>query len=253
MWHEERMTVLHTHLPEDMAGPYTLPGTRPVVGEWLRVDEAYGGQMALRDTLLHTQRDLVLACPDVALDSAREVLDLVLETLPALGFDLGRTSVTCPDGRVVDLDRDDPLGTLGRLVQCDLCLLHKPEGASEHLLAGAVLCFPANWRLHEKLGRPITQIHAPVHEYTEDMARRVQRLLNGVQIGRPVWRFNRLWYNAPDLFTPRRTMGALPVDPDAPSAKFYRSERQTLLRLPGTGDVLFAIHTYMLRAQDVAV
>jgi len=100
--------------------------------------------------------------------------------------------VTRPDGARIPIDRADPLGTLGHLVQEDLCLMER-RGA-EHVLTGAVLCFPASWRLSEKVGRPMIGIHEPVREYDATLARRVQRLLDGVRTGRPLLRFNVLTY-----------------------------------------------------------
>jgi len=225
--------VLHPHLPEDMAQDQGLPGIQPVRGPWLSVDSAYAGQMARREALLRQSRAAVLACPPKAMAAARETSAMVLPLLPGLGFVVSKDHVTCPDGRVVALDQDDPLGVLGRLVQCDLCLMHRAEGAPEHVLGAAVLCFPASWTLAEKIGKPLLRIHKPVTEYPGDLERRVQRLMDGVQVGRPLWRFNRLRYADPELFQPRSD---------------ERAERQTLLRLPKTRWVVFAIHTYVALA-----
>jgi dimethylamine monooxygenase subunit A len=174
-----------------MLQPRALPGVQPVRGPWLHLDEAYAGQMAQREALLADRRDAVFWQMPEALEPAQELLDHVLDMLPALGFAVADGDVHCPDGRRVVVRRDAPLLTLGRLVQCDLCLLDRGvEG--EHVLKGAVLCFPARWRLDEKAGRPLSAIHDPVKGYDTPMAARVQRLFDGVQAGRPLWRFNRL-------------------------------------------------------------
>lgn len=233
--------VLHQVLPEDMRDLRALPGIQPVVGEWLRVDEAYAGQMAHREVLLRERRAEVLACPETALPAAQELLALVIEALPELGFGVG-DQVRCPDGRLVTLDRDDPLGTLGRLVQCDFCLLEK-QGAEHHLRA-AVLCFPASWMLSEKIARPLSTIHDPVDPYDTRMAARVQRLFDGVKVDRPLWRFNRLSYDDPELFQPRSAQDRRP--PSVGQGAYTRLERQTILRLPNSNWVVFAIHSYVL-------
>lgn len=241
---------LHQGLPDDMRRKRPLPGIQPVQGDWFRVDEAYAGQMALRREMLATRRADVLACPEAAEAPAQELFDLMLELLPAHGFTVESGAVLCPDGVRVRLDRGDPLGTLGQIVQCDLCLLDKPAGAEEHLLGGAVLCFPAGWTLAEKVGRPMMRIHKPVAVYEPDVGRRVQRLLDGVQVGRPLWRSNQLYYEHASLFAPRKE-----ADPSASRSvpadrPYFRAERQTLLRLPQTRWVLFAIHTYVMRRAD---
>lgn len=231
--------ILHQNLPDDMRDLRALPGVQPVQGEWLRVDEAYAGQMARREALLRDRRADVLVCPDPALAPGQELLDMVLEALPELGFAMG-TMVTCPDGRQVPVNRDAPLGTLGRLVQNDFCLLDKD--GPEHVLRAAVLCFPASWTLAEKAGRPLGAIHDPVELYDTRMAARVQRLFDGVQAGRPLWRFNRLHYSDPELYQPRSEHAPRPSGP----AAFTRLERQTILRLPRCRWVVFAIHSYVL-------
>lgn len=231
--------ILQSALPSEMMEEKALPGVAPCApDDWLRVDEAYGAQMAYRAALLAKQREAVLWCDPAARPAAQEVLEAAMKLLPGLGFSVSGQQVRCPDGRAVTLDRDAPLLTLGHLVQEDICVMEK-RGA-EHVLTAAVLCFPANWRLAEKAARPLTDIHIPVKDYDADLARRVQRLFDGVQVGRPLWRMNRLSYEDPDLHQPRRKS----PDRDAP---FTRSERQCILRLPQTDAVVFSIHTYVVR------
>ncbi len=242
--------VFQTELPNDMQELRALPGVQPVQGSWLRVDEAYAGQMALREDLLSTRRRDVCWSTPAAYPAASELLDDVLAMLPAHGFRIGDQQVACPDGRSVEVRRDVPLETLGRLVQCDFCLLDNAD-SDEHVLKGAVLCFPASWRLDEKAGRPLTHIHAPVSAYDARMATRVQRLFDGVQPGRPVWRFNRLWYADPELHHPRSVKDPRRHGSGQTSGQYLRSERQTILRLPETRWVVFAIHTLVLRRENV--
>ena len=54
--------------------------------------------------------------------------------------------------------------------------MQKPDGAAEHILTGAVLCFPSSWTLSEKLGKPLLRIHMPVASYDSQMGARVQRM-----------------------------------------------------------------------------
>ncbi|MEH6645355.1 heme-dependent oxidative N-demethylase subunit alpha family protein [Sulfitobacter sp.] len=197
------MTVIvQNTLPLEMLEEAGLLGMAPVdPHDWLRVDEAYGTQMQRRLTLLAGSREAVLWMDPTALDVACEVLAEALTVLPELGFTVKMQEVICHDGRVVAIDNEEPLLTLGRLVREDICLLRKH--GSEQVLVGAVLCFPASWRLAEKAGRPLVGIHEPLEEYDDELARRVQRLFDGVRAGRPLWRFNRLWYDDPELHQPR--------------------------------------------------
>jgi hypothetical protein len=236
--------ILHARLPDDMLDLRALPGVQPVTGPWIRVDEAYAGQMALRRALLDAQREAVYRAGPEAEAACAEALAQALDVLPDLGFVRRGDAMLCPDGVEVALD-GSPLVVLGRLIQSDICILQKQGG--EHVLTAACLCFPASWHLEDKFGRPMTRIHAPVDSYDDRMAHRVQRLFDGVQAGRPLWRFNRLTYADAELHQPRREHARRQMPaPGAPA--FIRSERQTILRLPVSRAVVFAIHTYIVRA-----
>jgi hypothetical protein len=137
--------------------------------------------------------------------------------------------------------------TAALLVQEDLCILQK--SGDEHVLTAAALCFPASWRLSEKYMRPLIGIHEPVDSYDDNIARRVQRMFDGIRPHRPLWRFNALWYDDPGLFQPRSALAPRDVT-DAHTARFLRSERQSLSRLPETDAVVFSIHTFVLDKSD---
>jgi hypothetical protein len=240
------MTVLNAHLP---FAPWTDPRTRRLPGiqpldpaDWLRVADSYPGQMAERDRLISDHPDAVHALDPAALPAARELLATILPRLPALGFRIVGNEATRPDGVTVSVDPDRPLLTLGRLIQEDLCLLEKR--GDEHVLTGAILCFPASWTLSEKFLRPLIRIHEPVASYDTDMARRVQRLFDLIHPDRPMWRANALLYEDPILHHPKTEAARRP--PARPDAAYIRSERQCLMRLPETGAVVFSIHTYLI-------
>ncbi|MDJ0628939.1 MAG: DUF3445 domain-containing protein [Rhodobacter sp.] len=235
--------------PWDTPAARRLPGTGPVDGDdWLRFDDAFAAQMALRDRLIATQEKQVHALLPGAETAAKEVLDLVLQILAHRdGFEVVGDTVRRPDGADVAIDRSRPLITLGRLIQDDICILQKQ--GDEHVLTGAILCFPASWTLAEKLGHPLTAIHDPIPSYDANIARRVQRLFDGIQLGRPIWRANCLFYEDASLFQPR----SLHDRRDRPDgeAPFVRTERQCLFRLPATGEIVFSIHTTVLRRADL--
>jgi hypothetical protein len=233
--------ILQDAIPYDPLAARRLPGIAPLdMADWLVEDEAHTGQMARRDRLLAESADTVLALDPGAAAAARELLSLVQELrYPGTGDQVIRR-----DGAHVQIDRDAPLATLGRLVQEDFCILQRR--GPEHVLTGAVLCFPASWSLDEKFLRPLIGIHAPVPEYDADLARRVQRLFEGVRPGRPLWRCNAIWYDDAELHQPRREAERR-VSPDPRSARFLRSERQSILRLAQSDAVVFSIHTYVVQ------
>lgn len=236
------------HLPWIDPRTRRLPGILPVEGrDWLRLDEAYAPQMALRDRLIAGRPDVVHALIPEARPAAAELYAAILDWLhTAPGFTFGQGTVTRPDGLTVALDPANPLLTLGRLVQEDLCLMERQ--GEEYVLTGAILCFPASWSLSQKLGRPLTGIHAPVPTYDADLARRVARLFDAIRPEQPLWRMNYLTYDDFALHQPRREGEKRP---QPQGHVFIRCERQCLLRLPITRAVVFTIHTYVVDASTV--
>lgn len=236
--------------PWMQAASARMPGVQPVtMADWVQVDEAYGAQLAEKARLLEADARAVLALEPVAIGAARELLEVVLAQIAMRDdFALRGDLVTRPDGEIASINHDKPLETLSTLVQEDVAILIR-EG-DEHVLRGALICFPASWTLAEKIGRPLAAIHDPVDSYTAQMAARVQRLFDAVRVGQPLMRANALMYVDPTLFQPRRQGEAKPVRPGDPS--YMRSERQTILRLPKTDAVVFTIHTYVVAWDDLS-
>jgi hypothetical protein len=244
--------VLQHSLPfAPWADPRTrrLPGMLPLdMGDWLRVDDAYAGQMRLREALTTDRPDAVHTLLPEGRAAAEELYATVAAALPALGFRATGDGWQRPDGAIVRSDPAAPLLTLGRLVQEDFCILQKPEGTDEHVMTAAILCFPAGWTLAEKIGRPLMRIHLPVEKYDGDIGQRVQRLFDAIRPGAPMWRANA-HYSAAPLFNPRSE--AAPRLGETSAAPRIRSERQCLVRLPVTGAVVFSIHTYLVTVADL--
>ncbi len=223
-----------------------LPGLQPVAeGDWLRVDDAYAGQMAYRDQLLVMRRDDVVmrSGGPAAAEAEAALLEQVLAAVLALpGFSCVDGGIRRPDGVVIDPAAEpNPVVTAARLAQEDFLIVD--QTAEGHVLVSGVLCFPASWTLAQKIGRSMFRIHQPVDRYDDNIARRVNRVMDVLQQGNAVWRANVLCYNDPELHQPRLEHERRPFDPGGPV--FVRVERQTLKRLTPTATV-FSIHTYLV-------
>lgn len=240
--------ILHTSLPPDILDGRPLPGVSPLSGrDWISVDEVYAEQVAYRRRLIGASPDLVVQeTLPFAQDALQELFETALDIMSAREFSISGNSIICPDGFEISLDRTRPLTTLGQCLQQDLCLMVKQ--GEEHVLAAAVLCFPASWTLSEKIGRPLTAIHIPVPQYDANIARRVQRLFDGVRVGAPLRRNNYLRYDSPDLFQPLSETDPQRQEPPSGREKYLRAERQVIVRLPKTQAVVFSIHSYVVRA-----
>jgi len=219
--------------------------------EWIEVDEHFEGQLAERRRMLDQRRGEVLgALPESAAGQA-EVLELLLDHLPQRFPEHYRRTngelANLVTGERFDLAawREAPLELAGRLVQEDLCLLQR--GGSAYRLVAGVLCFPSHWRLADKLGRPLAVIHEPVPGFADGLAATVDRFFANLQVARPVWRVNWSLVDTPQLFLPpeHRALRKAIGPERAGEQLWLRVERQTLRRLPRSGDVLFGIRTHL--------
>lgn len=238
--------ILHTEIPPDLTPSDALPGVRPLTdGQWLHRDEVYAAQTAYRRSLIAQRREDVVWASERAHDAINELFIEASKSFAALGISATARHIFCPDGTEIDREAETPLAVLGQVLQEDICILQKEK--DEHVLTAAVLCFPASWTLAEKAGQPLTRIHRPVNAYSAGVARRVQRLFDGVQVGRPLWRNNYLPYDTADLYQPLSEADPERHVENPSNAPFIRAERQCILRLPQTRAVVFSIHTYVAR------
>ena len=135
------------------------------------------------------------------------------------------------------------LGEAAQSIWEDLCLL-QPEG-DQYRLTGAAVAFPTDWRLDDKMGRPLTAIHAPIDGYAEQLARGVDHFFQTMRAG-PIFGRANWFVVASDAwrYLPDDDAGARFAHVNADNAGqtlFVRCERQTLRRLPVSGAVLFTI------------
>lgn len=215
------------------------PGLSPLdMREWTVRLPDFDAQMAYRRRLLAERPEVVLGALPDGEEPALELLEMLLAHL-------GDPRPLAPEERFCALT------AIGRLVAEDFCLLLPDAPSGEHRLVAAVLCFPSRWLLSEKLGRPLTPIHAPVPDYAEALGRRVNRVFEALRSERPLVRVNWTVQPTAELFLPQSETqkSAAPGSPPASAAPgsggpfFLRTERQTLVRLPRTGAVAFGIKT----------
>ncbi|MEO6318333.1 MAG: DUF3445 domain-containing protein [Acidimicrobiales bacterium] len=208
--------------------PWLGMGTRNLAAaDWLIADADRDRDLVRKAVLLDARHAEVFAALDSpAVNAASiEVLELVVAAT-------GTTAVP------VDLH---PLDAAGRLVQEDLCLMVLRDGAPH--LDAASLCCPSYWRLADKIGRPMAEVHEPVAHYDVELAAKVDTFLQRLRPERPVWRRNWSIHDDPTYFLPDPTP---PLAVDPPDGLFLRSERQTLRRLRSADVVLFTIRTQQI-------
>lgn len=215
--------------------PFLAMGVRALAAAWLTVDD--GPALAAKRRILAAHRDEVVAVLPGVDEAVAELAAAVADTA---------TTTAGPDpgsARTVPSNPGEVLAGAARRVAEDLCVLVPRDGA--WVLGAGCVCFPSHWRLRDKLGRPVAEIHAPVPHYATELATRVDRFLDRLTPARGAWRRNWLVHTDDRLFAP---VPAPPPDPpigaaDAGERLWLRSERQTLRRLAHTGAVVFTIRT----------
>ena len=226
-------------------------------GGWIEIDAHFAHDLAAKRALLETRHADVFAALPGAAAPAAELLSLLAAHLPQYHPEIFRRTGDLLDNMVSgerwDVARSPlhPLDLCGRLVQEDFCVLQEDSGT--YRLIGATLCWPSCWRLADKIGRPLAEIHAPVPGYAETLERPVDRFFAHLKPGRLTWRLNWTVVDDPAPFQPEHIAGHVPITSDSAGAHLWlRVERQTLRRLPATGAVVFTIRTYITRI-DAAV
>jgi len=205
-------------------------GLRPLEeSRWLEVDQHRDEEIAAKTRLLRERYDAVVATRREGDEASAELLEVVERFLSDHYPELDRS-----------VDRDEhPVVAASRLVQEDLCVLVRDDGWR---LQAACVCFPSRWRLAAKIGASLDDIHLPVPQYGEQLARPTNSFFDRLTPARSFWRLNWTLLDRPELHQP----SGAPLEPQAPGDDwFFRVERQTLRQLPRTRAVVFTIRTYV--------
>jgi len=244
-------------------------------GDWFEIYDLQERALQLaekRKFLADCHDDVFMADPS-ALMASSEVLNLMLDHLPATRPDLysrqGATITLKPhpgfDGEEwpTDLKANGmhPLDLAARLVQEDLVVMLPPDdkqkqtSAGWRLAAGSV-AFPSRWSLREKFGQPMDMIHAPVPFYKDQLQSPVDKFFNQMPRNEIFSRRNWSIHDDPAL----RQDGAersvarapKPIAADEAGERLWlRVERQTLRKLNDTGAILFTIRIHLRQLKHV--
>jgi hypothetical protein len=243
-------------------GPWRMAmALRPLdPAEWTTPDGELNTQLAEKDTLMTERLPEVFAETPGSPAAQAELLARLAAYLPPRHPEIytqHADAMAIGPTRLIPLQADEPaILTAGRLTQEDWCLMQSPGEGEPYVLTAASLCFPTRWRLADKIGKLMTEIHGPVPLYAEKMARQVDRFFQHLKTDKPVWRINWSLIDDPTLFQPTGH-GRTAEDPRFQAQTigenvWFRSERQTLVRLPETKAIVFGIRIYQTTLADVA-
>jgi hypothetical protein len=248
------------HTPYDGSStPFTI-GLKPLdLSDWIEVDGLYPEYLAEKDRLIGERPEDVFTAEPGTEHAQREVADLVADHLTINSTTLFPTPREHDEAfsRLATFQlsgSDEPrLQAAARLVQEDLILMRK--GDDGWRLAAGSLCFPSSWSLTEKFGKPMHTIHEPVPGFGAGTrnAELIERMFDRLQ-GQAVQRFNWSVQAGGALYHPlsgiqrvhrAETRPSKFPHGDVEAHAFIRVERQTLRKLPMSGDILFTIRIYL--------
>ncbi|OKL64309.1 hypothetical protein UA08_00918 [Talaromyces atroroseus] len=229
--------------------------------EWIELDNHYPRFHADKARRIKERGSKCCKTAPEAMDGAIELLEELASYLPARYPSMFRKSSVGIDnlytGESFNIVQrplpEDPMVTSARLVQDDLALMFEKPDGQYYLLAGAVL-LAGFWRLEDKFGMPLSEIHTSgdVPQYREKLEKGMMNFFRRVKPEDPVLR-NNYFLQVDDQLAWSSSIGS----EDEPGISwntaeknraiehhFFRSERQSLRRLPRSGAVVFTIRTY---------
>jgi hypothetical protein len=221
--------------------------------QWIEIDDQFADYLNLKTQLLEERPFEVFASLPGSEAAQQEVLQLLCSHLlhyyPTYYQQQGNYFQNLVIQQVWDMAAfvAQPLELAGRLVQEDLCIM--APGETGYVLTAASVCFPLRWRLRNKLGQSIAQIHQPVPKYDIVLQHPVDRFFERLKPDYPVYRLNWSIVETPELFLQSghglATVNQAITAENAGEKLWLRVERQTLRRLPISDHVLFTIRTYV--------
>jgi hypothetical protein len=243
--------------------------------EWIELDNEYPRYHAAKAHRIRERGPRCCKTAPEAYPAALELLQDLADYLPARYPSLYRRT---PDGAVLhnlwsgerfDIAQrplpEDPMQMCARLVQDDLAIMiERPDDDGQYyLLAGAIL-LPGFWRLEDKFGMALSEIHTSggVPQFRERLERGMANFFRRVRPEEMVARHN-YFLQVDDNLAWSESIGSEDSSANgvvgwstaeknrAIEHHYFRSERQTLRRLPRSGGVVFTIRTYFLPVTEI--
>ncbi|MCJ1461763.1 hypothetical protein MMC07_000362 [Pseudocyphellaria aurata] len=241
--------------------------------EWIELDNQFLEWHAVKAKRIEERGDQCCRTAPEAFDGAIELLEELCSYLPQRYPTLFRQTPTGIHNLLTHETFSltlplavDPMEIVGRLVQDDVAIMFERADGQYYLLAGSIL-LAGFWRLSDKFGMPLSEIHTSgsVPQYDSKLRRGMENFFRRMQPANPVLRNNYL-IQADDNLAWSTALAS--EDDDAAIAQhagwssaqkstvaeshYFRSERQSLRRLPRSGGVVFTIRTYFELITKVA-
>ncbi|KAF2402628.1 hypothetical protein EJ06DRAFT_547880 [Trichodelitschia bisporula] len=229
--------------------------------EWIELDSDYPKFHALKAARITERGERCCRTAPEAFDAAIELVEELCaylpERYPSLYRAIGRGMENLHTGEVFDIVErpmsEDPMQMAARMVQDDLAIMMEGKDGQYYLLAGAIL-LAGFWRLEDKWRMPLSEIHTSgdVPQFKQKLEKGMMNFFRRIRPEAPMLR-NNYFIQVDDKLAWSSAIGDEDkggvnwgtAGNDRPvEAMHFRSERQSLRRLPRSGGVVFTIRTY---------
>ena len=237
--------------------------------EWIELDNHYPRFHADKARRICERGEKCCKTAPEAYAGAVELLEEFCDYLPARYPSLYRRTKVGMDNlwsgerfNIVEKPlKEDPMQMASRMVQDDLAIMFEKPDGQYYLLAGAIL-LAGFWRLKDKFGMPLSEIHTSgdVPQFQGKLERGMMNFFRRVKPEDPVLR-NNYFLQVDDDLAWSHSIGNEDSEAVAWSTAeknkaikhhYFRSERQSLRRLPRSGGVVFTIRTYFHPITEIA-
>ncbi|CAN9411110.1 unnamed protein product [Alternaria sp. RS040] len=247
--------------------------------EWIELDNEYSSYHSLKAARIAERGEKCIKTAPEAMSAAKELLEELVGYLPQrypslfqeMKLGKGKGMKNLETGEVFDVEgcardgkREDPMEMCARMIQDDLAIMVEKEDGQYYLLAGAIL-LAGFWRLEDKFGMPLSTIHTSgdVPGFKDKLEKPMSNFFRRIQPQSPVLR-NNYFIQVDDKLAWSESIGSEDAKEDggigwftaeknkAVDHHWFRSERQSLRRLPKSGGVVFTIRTYFHPITDIA-
>ncbi|KAA8651732.1 heme-dependent oxidative N-demethylase family protein [Aspergillus tanneri] len=229
--------------------------------EWIELDNHYLRYHADKAQRIKDRGAKCCRTAPEAMDGAIELLEELASYLPERYPSMFCKTPTGLDNLITNESfnitqrplPEDPMTTAARLIQDDLALMIEGPDGEYHLLAGSIL-LAGFWRLEDKFSMCLSDIHTSgdVPGYKEKLEKGMMNFFRRIRPEDPVLR-NNYFIQVDDNLPWSSSIGCEDsVEVSWNTAEknraienhYFRSERQSLRRLPRSGAVVFTIRTY---------
>jgi Protein of unknown function (DUF3445) len=264
-------------------GPYHITlGLRSIKWEdWIEIDNQFLKFHNDKVARIEERGPRLSKTAPEAMDGAYELLEEFCDYLPKRYPSLFRKTAVGMDNLLTNESfniverplKEDPMQMAGRMVQDDLAIMFEKPDGQYYLLAGSIIV-PGFWRLEDKFGMRLSEIHTSgnVPGFKTKLEKGMMNFFRRVKPDALTLRHNYsiqiddnlAWShsigkeddaghgNGGDGEHTAKTGWTTAERNKAVEHHWFRSERQSLRRLPRSGGVVFTIRTYFHPIMEIA-